>query len=42
MFYMEVVQAVLLFGLDPWVMLAAMQRKVEANNTGLLRHITGK
>ena len=41
MFYREVSQVVLLFGYDTWVLLAAMERKVEVTHTGFLRHITG-
>ena len=41
-FYRAVVQAVLLYGSETWVLLAAMQRKVEGVHTGFLRQITGK
>ena len=42
MFYRAVVQAILLYGLDTWVLLEAMERKVEGTHTGFLRQITGK
>ena len=42
MFYMEVVQEIILYGLDTWVLLSAMERKVEGAHTGFLRYITGK
>ena len=42
MFYKSVIQAVILFGSETWVLLAEMERKVEGTHTGFLRHITGK
>ena len=42
MFYKAVAQAVLLFGYDTWVILAAMERNVEVTHTGFLIQITGK
>ena len=42
MFYRAVVQAVLLSGSETWVLLAAMERKVEITQTFFLRHIMGK
>ena len=42
MFYRAVAQAVIIFGLDAWVILAGMERKVEGTQTGFLRNITGK
>ena len=41
MFYREVVQAVLFYGLDTLVLLESMERKVEGTHTGFLRQITG-
>ena len=41
MFYRGVAQAVLLFGSETWVLLVAMERKVEGTHTGFLIHITG-
>ena len=41
MFYREVVQAVILFGLESWVLSAAMEKMVEGEHTGFLRQITG-
>ena len=40
--YREVIQAVLLFGLDPWVVSDEMMKAVEGNHVGFLRNITGK
>ena len=36
MFYREVVQAVLLFGAENWILLVAMFRKMEGANVGFL------
>ena len=41
MFYRAVVQAVLLYGSETWVLLAEMERKVEGTNTGFLCQVTG-
>ena len=41
-FYREVVQAVLLFGTENWILLAAIERKSEVSHTCFLQHITGK
>ena len=40
--YREVTQAVLLFGSDIWVLLAAMYITVKETHTGFLRKIMGK
>ena len=37
-----VVQAVLLFGSDPWVLSVAMESTVERTHTEFIRHITVK
>ena len=42
MFYRALVQAVLLFGYETWVISEAMEKKVEGIHMGFLRHITGK
>ena len=42
MLYRWVVQAVLLFGLETWVLPAEMDRTVEGTYTGFMRKITGK
>ena len=42
MFYRVVVQEILLHGLETWVLLAEMERKVEGAHTDFLRQITGK
>ena len=42
MFYREVVQAVLLFGTDNWVLLAEISRKLKGVHVGFLRHVTGQ
>ena len=42
MLYMEVVQEILLYGPETWVLLAEMERKAEGMHTGLLLHIMGK
>ena len=41
-FYRAVVQAILMYGLETWVLLAEMEKKVEGAQTGFLRQITGK
>ena len=41
-FYRPEKQAVILFGLDIWVLLTAMEIMVEGNNIGFLIQITGK
>ena len=41
-FYRAVTQAVLLFGLETWVIFAAMERMVDGTHTGFLRQIMGK
>ena len=42
MFYRTVVQAVLLFGAETWVLSEAMSRKLEGVNMGFLRQIMGQ
>ena len=42
MFYRVVTHAVLLFGLETSVILAAINRTMEGTHIGFLRHITGK
>ena len=42
MFYRSVVQVVLLFVLESWVLSEAMSRKVEVTHTRFLRQIMGK
>ena len=42
MFYRAVIQAVLLFGSETWILLEAMERKVEGTHTGFLRKIMWK
>ena len=42
MFYRAVVQAIILYESETWVLLAAMERKVEGTHTGFLRQITDK
>ena len=42
MFYRTVIQAVLIFRSDTWVILVAMDQKVEGTHMGFLRKITGK
>ena len=42
MFYRVVVQAILLYGSEMWVILAEIERKVEGMHTGLLQHIMFK
>ena len=40
--YRAVVQAILLYGSETWVLSATMERKVEGIHTGFLRQIMGK
>ena len=40
-FYHTVVQAVLLFGSEPWVLTAAMIQKLEGFHVSFLRQVTG-
>ena len=42
MFYGAVVQAILLYGLETWLLLAASERNIEGSHTGSPRHIAGK
>ena len=42
MFRLVVVQTVVLFGEEPWVLSEAMSRKLEGVHVGFLRQITGK
>ena len=42
MFYRAVVQAVLLFGAETWVLSEAMPHNLEGVHVGFLRQITGK
>ena len=42
MFYRSVVQAVLLFGSETWVLLAEMSRNMEGVHVILLRQLTGQ
>ena len=42
MFYRAVVQSILCYGSETWVLLAEMDKNVEGAHIGLLRHITGK
>ena len=39
-FYCVVIQAVLLFGVENWVLLATMTQRLEEVHIGLLRHVT--
>ena len=41
-FYRLVVQAILLYGSETWVLLTAMESKMEGMHTGFLLQITGK
>ena len=41
-FYRAVVQAILLYGSETWVLLASMEKRIEGTHTELLRMITGK
>ena len=42
MFYRAVVHAVLIFGEETWILLAAMSRKTEGMHLGFFRQVTGK
>ena len=42
MFYWEVVQAVFIFGVETWVFLAAISRKLEEMQVGFIRQVTGQ
>ena len=42
MFYLEVVQSVLLFGAETWVLLVVMSKNLEGVPVGFLRQVTGK
>ena len=42
MFRLVVVQTVVLFGEEPWVLSEAMSRKMEGVHVGFLRQITGQ
>ena len=42
MFYIAVVQVVLLFVLESWILSAAMEKTVEGAHTGFLRQVMGK
>ena len=42
MFYREVVQAILMYGSEMWVISVEMERKVEGTHTGFLIQVTGK
>ena len=41
-FYRAVMQAILLYGSEMWVLLASMEKRVEGKHTEFLRMITGK
>ena len=41
-FYRAVIQVLLLFGVETWVILAAMEWKVDGTHTSFLRQIMGK
>ena len=41
-FYREVVQAILLYGSETWVLLASMAKRIEGTHTEFLQMITGK
>ena len=41
-FYRAVVQALLLYGAETWVILEPMKKKLEGVHTGFLRQVTGK
>ena len=41
-FYRAVVQAIILYGSETWVLLASMAKKVEVTHTEFLRLVTGK
>ena len=40
--YRAVVQAIIFYGLETWVLLALMENRVEGTHTEFLRLITGK
>ena len=40
-FYRVVVQAILLYGLETWVLSAEMAKRVDGTHTGFMRLITG-
>ena len=42
MFYRAVTQEIFLYGLETWVLLAAMEKNVEGSHTYFIRQITGK
>ena len=42
MFYRAVVQAVLLFGAETWVLLAEISRNMEEVHVGLIRQVMGQ
>ena len=42
MFYRAGIQAVLIFGVGTWVLLAAMSKKMEGVHVGFLRQVTRK
>ena len=42
MFHRAAEQAVVCFGLETWILLAAVERRVEGAHTGFLRHIMGE
>ena len=42
MFYRVVAQTVLIFGLETWVILAEIERKVEVTHMGFMRQLKGK
>ena len=41
-FYRAVVQAILLYGSETWVLSASMEKRTEGTHTEFLRMITGK
>ena len=41
MLHWAVAHGLLISGLETWVILAVMERKVEVTNTGFMMHITG-
>ena len=41
-FYIEVVQVVLLFGMETWVFSEATKKQISGSHTGFLRQVTGK
>ena len=42
MFYQAVLQAVLIFGAETWVLLVEMSRNLEGVHVGFLRQVTGQ